>query len=418
MRRAAWLAWVTAAALLLVAGLTADDQSPRPAPHVVLISIDGLRPDTYLRADGPRIPTLRRLVAAGAYASGVVGVFPTLTYPSHTSLITGVTPREHGIVHNRFLRPTDQPNASWYWFARDITAPTLAGAVHASGRRSAAVSWPVTVGADLDLLFPEYFRSDRSEAFRVLGEMSRPATLLHDVEKARGSPLPWPMTDGWRTEIAAWMFKKYQPHLLLLHLLDTDAAQHESGPDSERTRAAIEAADASVRHVLDAVEAAGLGDRTNVVIVSDHGFAPVTRQLQPNALFKREGWLQVDSNGQILSWRVFFQPSGGSGFVFLENPRDAALTTRVAELLAQLAGDPAHGIDRVIHGTELNVWAPTRAPASRSICAKGFTRPAVTMCSSESRSRRAVTDTIPHAGHFTARSSWLARMFRGSATSA
>ena len=78
---------------------------------MVVISIDGLKPSTYT-ADGPsKVPTLRRLAREGAYAEGVIGVTPTVTYPSHTTMISGVLPAVHGIYNNRILDPEEISNA-------------------------------------------------------------------------------------------------------------------------------------------------------------------------------------------------------------------------------------------------------------------------------------------------------------------
>ena len=76
-----------------------------PARHVVLISIDGMRPASYTSAGPAKLPTLRALMARGAHARGVIGVLPTVTYPSHTTMITGVPPSVHGIVNNAVLDP-------------------------------------------------------------------------------------------------------------------------------------------------------------------------------------------------------------------------------------------------------------------------------------------------------------------------
>jgi predicted AlkP superfamily pyrophosphatase or phosphodiesterase len=328
--------------------------SGQTAPlHVVMISIDGLRPSVYLRPDAARVPTLERLARSGVYASGVVGVFPSVTYPSHTTLITGVSPAEHGIYSNHPFDPGEGSDGSWYWYARDIRTRTLPGALRAQGLRAAAISWPVTVGADLDVLFPEYIESTRRETLNLLAALSKPSDLFDRVESTQGGSLAWPMTDGARTAMAASVFRMYRPHLLLLHLVDTDTAQHEFGPDSREARSAIEQADGQVRHLLDAIEESGLARHTSVVVVSDHGFLPIARQLQLNALFRREGWLEVDSAGRIASWRVCFQSSGGSGFVFLADPRDLALKARVAALLAEVSSDPGNGVQRVIEASEL-----------------------------------------------------------------
>ena len=114
-----------------------------------MISIDGLRPADVLDADarGIKVPALRKLVATGVYASGVRNALPTVTYPNHTSLITGVWPAKHGIAGNPTFDPLQQNMGGWYWYARDIKVETLWDAVHQSGGKVASLSWPVSVGA-------------------------------------------------------------------------------------------------------------------------------------------------------------------------------------------------------------------------------------------------------------------------------
>src|SRR5262245_64338064 len=85
--------------------------------HVVMISIDGLKPTAYTRPGPSTIPMLRMLARNGAYAEGVVGVLPSVTYPSHTTMISGVPPAIHGIYNNRILDPDDTSNGEWYWYA-------------------------------------------------------------------------------------------------------------------------------------------------------------------------------------------------------------------------------------------------------------------------------------------------------------
>ena len=113
--------------VLIVAAASISSRADDAPPHVVMISIDGLKPEAYTQPGPADVPTLRKLAAEGAFARGVVGIFPTVTYPSHTTLITGVTPAVHGIYNNRILDAEDRSDAGWYWYARDITAPTLPG---------------------------------------------------------------------------------------------------------------------------------------------------------------------------------------------------------------------------------------------------------------------------------------------------
>ena len=346
----------TTAGVTHLAGLQPDE------PRLVVISIDGLKPENYTKPGGTEVPTLRALAAQGAYARGVVGVFPTVTYPSHTTMITGLPPAAHGIYNNRILDPADRSNAGWYWYARDIAAPTLTGAVRARGLRVATVYWPVTVGADVDFLVPEFARSTHRESLSLLRALSKPATLLDDVEAARREPLPYPLNDAARTDIAAWIIRAHRPHLLLLHIFESDDAQHVHGPASPEAVDAIAGADRNVARILAALDEAGLRARTNIVVLSDHGFLPLGRQLQLNALFKQEKLLDVDVQGRVSRWDAYFQPSGGSGFVFLADPKDEALQKRVRSLLDASAADPANGIARVLSSDELRtVGADPRA---------------------------------------------------------
>src|SRR5664279_3857914 len=141
--------------------LLASVRSLLAAP-VLMISIDGLKPEYVLEADqrGLHIPYLRTLVREGAYAEGVVGVWPTVTYPSHTTLITGVSPSEHGIYNNQEFDPGRNFSGAWFWYAPQIRVPTLWKVAHDAGLRTASVGWPVSVGAtDVDSLIPEYWRS-------------------------------------------------------------------------------------------------------------------------------------------------------------------------------------------------------------------------------------------------------------------
>ena len=312
--------------------------------HVVMISIDGLKPATYTRPGPSKLPTLRMLAQNGAYAEGVVGVLPTVTYPSHTTMITGVPPAIHGIYNNRILDPDDTSSGAWYWYARDIKVPTLYGVVKRLGLSTAAVSWPVTVDAEIDYLVPEFTDvTQHPQWLDLLRALSRPRLLLDTFETA-ARPMAWPPSDTDRTELAAWIIRTYRPHLILLHIFDTDSAEHEYGPDTPQALAAIEKADAHVNKIVEAITEAGLRDRTDIVIVSDHGFLGIEQQLQLNFAFKQAGLIEVNEAGKLSRWEAYFYAAGGSGFVLLRDPGDIVVRDRVATLLKEILTDPENGV--------------------------------------------------------------------------
>jgi predicted AlkP superfamily pyrophosphatase or phosphodiesterase len=333
-------------ALLVGLALAAVPGADDPV-HVVVISIDGLMPATYTQPGPARVPTLRKLAAEGAYATGVVGVLPSLTYPSHTTLITGVRPAVHGILDNRIVDPEGRSNTAWYWYAQDIRVPTLPGAARARGLRAAAVNWPATVGLEIDYLIPEYWRSDHPETLKVLRALSIPRDLFDVIGSGAGQALTWPIDDDERTDAAVVVLTKFRPHVLLLHLVAVDTAQHDFGPGSPEALEALERTDALVAKVRQAVIDAGIANRTNLAIVSDHGFLPIGKQLQLNAVLKQQQLVTTNARGAITGWQAYFHPSGGSGYVYLKNPSDAATAGRVHELLKKLAANPQYGIEKV-----------------------------------------------------------------------
>src|SRR6266481_6144088 len=124
---------------------------------LVVVSVDGLDNRYLADADqlGLKIPNLRRLMREGQVSLGVIGVVPTVTWPSHTTMITGVDPAKHGILANW------RPPGEKYLDYSQIKVPTLIGAAHAAGLTIATINWPVTVNAPVDWNVPEYFLKRR-----------------------------------------------------------------------------------------------------------------------------------------------------------------------------------------------------------------------------------------------------------------
>jgi len=157
-------------------------QNDSAVGHVVLISIDGFRPDFYLDTAWPA-PILQRMAREGAHVKMVRGVFPSETYPGHTTLVTGAMPGSHGIYYNVPVEK-DGPTGRYYWYASAIRVPTLWDAVRESGLKSANVLWPVTVGAPIDWNIPEIWSPDEKvDPLTVLRTAAEPAQLWMTLEQ-------------------------------------------------------------------------------------------------------------------------------------------------------------------------------------------------------------------------------------------
>jgi predicted AlkP superfamily pyrophosphatase or phosphodiesterase len=334
------------------------------AQRVVMISVDGMMPDYFQKADalGLRIPHLRRLMRDGAWAR-VRGVLPTVTYPSHTTLITGVAPRVHGIGSNTYFDPEERSNGAWLWYAAEVQVPTLVSAARAKGLLTGSVSWPVSVGRFADWNVPEFFRgsSTHPSDLRLVEALSSPG-LVDGAVAERGRPLAWPFTDAERTDLAVHVIKRYKPRLMLLHIFDVDHEEHEHGPMTPEAKRAVEASDANIGRVLAAIDAAGLAGETLVAIVSDHGFLPIETNLRPNAVLRQAGLLQVDDKGKITSWQAVFQSSGGTASLRLADGAPADLLPRVRALFEPRLADPASGLRDILDADAVRALGGVDAP--------------------------------------------------------
>jgi predicted AlkP superfamily pyrophosphatase or phosphodiesterase len=234
----------------LPAGRAADGAADRAI--VILVSIDGWRWD-YLERFKP--PTLSRLAAEGVRAEGLIPQFPSKTFPNHYTLVTGLTLAHHGIVSNN-MRAADIPG-TFSMANRDVLADPrwwggepIWNTAERQGKVAAAMFWPGSETA--------------------IG--GRQATFWRDFDDDLPNPervnqlIEWlKLPDGKR------------PSFLTLYFSDLDNAGHNWGPDSEQVREAALSVDRSVGDLVAGVAAAGLTDRVNYVVVSDHGMAALSR---------------------------------------------------------------------------------------------------------------------------------------------
>ena len=344
--------------LLLVFALAAH------AAPVLMISIDGLKPEYITQADahGMKIPYLRTLLRDGTYAEGVVGIWPTITYPSHTTLVTGVWPDEHGITNNQEFDPLQRFGGAWNWYAAGIRVPTLWQAAHKAGLRTASVGWPVSVGAtDVDYLIPEYWR-DRNVSSSwdpqdrwLMAALARPSTLLQQLEAAAGPYMNGNDTsiggDETKTRYALEILRRYKPAFMTLHLSSLDDAQHAHGPFSPEACADLEAIDGMVERL--AHQEFDLNPSAIVVIVSDHGFMNITYSINLAIPFLQAGLAEgalnpVTKAPEISSWKAEPWMAGGMAAIMLHDPNDHATEQQVHDMLAKLAADPANGIAEIL----------------------------------------------------------------------
>ena len=317
---------------------------PRLSEHVVLVSIDGLRPHIYRDERWPA-PVLHELALRGAIALDVRSVFPALTYPAHTTIVTGALPARHGIVDNEPFEPVTR-SGRWMWEASAIRQPTLWKAVRSAGGTTAAISWPVSLGADIDWNVPDVWLPADPASIAPIRAATTPPGLFEELElqaTGRLSDASFSVDSVGREDavgaMAAYLFARHTPTLMLVHIIGLDHVRHRLGRDNPRARRAVAAADRALARIVETIEWLDLIDWTTFVVIGDHGSVDVHTALLPNVWLRDAGLTPARVSED--DWRAYFHGSGGSAFLHVQSPsgtKQAADT--VSEVRAALAALP------------------------------------------------------------------------------
>ena len=311
--------------------------------HLVVVSFDAMVGEDLdlLRED----PVFAGLLEKGARVSRISTVYPSLTYPAHTSMLTGARCGKHGVVNNE---PADPGNLKcpWYWFHDPVKIPDIHDAARQAGLVTASVFWPVTGGhRSIDYLVAEYWAQGPDDTLER--EYKRAGTsdeLYQDIIRPlEGTLSSWDstVTDDAKVQIACEMIRRYRPNLLTVHLGQIDSLRHKYGIFNDKVAAGVLKSGAFMGRIMQAARDAGTFADTDFVVCSDHGQINYTRRMNLNALFVGQGLTDT-------SWRVWAKTANFSAQVYLSDPEDKALEEQVSRFLHRCCEEGDKGIGRVL----------------------------------------------------------------------
>jgi predicted AlkP superfamily pyrophosphatase or phosphodiesterase len=306
--------------LLLLSSLSSyaqnDGSAAKGGPIVVLMTIDGF-PARALKDPRLPMPTLRRLIANGAHADAMIPINPTVTWPNHTTLITGVDAAIHHVMANgeiEFPTPGGGPVVK-PWVPKDelVHAPTLYDALAEKGMTTGQVDWVAIYGANN----VRWQFGEKPDVGGVIVQdlMAKGVITEDQVEHFSGSPA-W-HDEVW-TDAAIDILTHHTPNLLLFHLLQTDTLQHEYGALSPAAYSAYAYADTCLDRLIEAARASGLLNRITFIIASDHGFGDVKHAIRPNVVLA-ERHVLTKQNGKD-EGGAWFLAEGGEASLYIRDP--------------------------------------------------------------------------------------------------
>ncbi len=333
-------------ALLPLSGVSLQASEPARDRHVILVSVDGL---AHYYFDDPKapMPAIRKLAAQGARAKRMKASLPTVTWPNHTTLVTGVQPGKHGVIGNNFFDRATLESVAFIpdpVFDKDeiVKVPTVYDVAHQAGLTTAGIIWPASRNAKtLTWTVPDVFSQELFEKYgtpSLLEECRAAGIPVHKQEEwCKAGNAGKGMRDHLYTQMSVHIIKKHKPNFLALHLVSVDAFQHATGSHTPEAYWAIKDSDNHVRELVEAVEEAGLRDKTTFIIASDHGFITYNKIIQPNVLLKQAGLIKA--LGTRPTERRVWSFSQGVAYIYiLDQANREALLREVTPKLAAMEG--------------------------------------------------------------------------------
>lgn len=298
-------------------------------------------------------PNFRKLFEKSAQVEKVRSVFPAITYPCHTTLMTGCLPGKHGIYNNIPFKDFEDGKTHWYLDSKVIRVEDIFATAKRAGCTTASVYWPITGNnPNVDFIINEYFffykEEDTLEGFRKCGANEQALAIVEKnrekIEKARKRESTF---DNFIMACTCDLIRAHQPDVMLVHNCAPDSARHRCGVFGEGVKTALDRTEAWMGDLIEAMEEAGTFEDTNFVLLSDHGQLDYTRFVRLNRLFAQQGWVDIAPDGTMYDWQVFAQSNGMSASVYLRDPGNKPLYDKVYAYLQTLVGDERYGIDRL-----------------------------------------------------------------------
>ncbi len=318
---------------------------------LIILSIDGF-PGYYANSDSEfwkQLKHLPKLAKKSNFSNHVQSSYPTLTYPAHTTMLTGISPAQSGIHFNNPLDPMKKIGGDWYFFDEDIKVKTLMDFAYDNKLITGNIYWPVTVGARITYNLPQFWRFKNEYDVKLQSAITTRG-LYKYISKKINNQIGEFTGDEEKINagIELWNLKK--PDVLLIYSTDLDTVHHEKGVYTPEAFEKLEKIDSLVGRLISKTNLYQRND-LGLLIVSDHGFKKVESLCYPNRILIEEGVLDPVS----MKWNLVFKGLGGSAVLMENTNKDSMIkgksisTEKVAERIKEVCPQSEPELDSDLH---------------------------------------------------------------------
>lgn len=320
--------------------------------HLIVISFDAVSSEDIDKLK--ELNNFKYLIDNGSLITNVESVYPTLTYPAHATIMTGMYPKNHGIINNTLNNFSDI-NPNWYWYRKYIKTKTLYDFAFEKGLTTAALLWPVTGRSNINYNLTEIFAPKRWQNQIVMSALSGSIKYQLDLNKRFGhlrNGLSQPALDNFVHESVKYTINKYKPNLLLIHYTDVDTNRHYHGYDSKEANDALLRHDARLGDIINVLKEANIFEESTIVALGDHSALDGDYMIRLNSLFRENELLKVNEKGKITSYKAVAKTCDGSSYVYLKDKNDIETYKKVRKILENLKNSKESPIDFILTSKE------------------------------------------------------------------
>ncbi|MCI6017955.1 MAG: ectonucleotide pyrophosphatase/phosphodiesterase [Clostridiales bacterium] len=313
--------------------------------RMLVISLDavGGADYDYLKT----LPNFSKFLEGACLCTDVQSVYPSITYPAHTTIITGRMPKNHGIINNTLVMP-GALSPDWYWQRKYIRGTTLYDEAVKKGMKVAALLWPVTAKAKIQYNMPEIF-ANRPWSNQILTSMSNGSILYQAKMNSMFGHLrngkSQPALDNFVHQALLYTLSHYKPDLTLVHWTDVDSTRHLYGVHGPEVTEALNRHDKRLGEMMALLKKMGIDEETNIVLLGDHYQKDVRRIIYLNHVLKEKGYLKTDGQ-KVRDWKAICKNCDGSAYIYLKKGF-AHLEKEIYQLFNDMKDDENSGIKAV-----------------------------------------------------------------------
>jgi len=290
------------------------------------------------------LPHFAELFEKGSYVKSIEPVCPALTYCCHTSIVTGTYVKNHGITHNEILVRGAKSKVPWHSMKKDIQGKTFLDYATEAGFTTCSLSWPVSGGADytynMPMIVPYGYKGWNPESY-LEGTATQNLMDKYFWKYGRYIKGKDRSLDLYTMAIAPDLIKDFgQPDIMLVKMCDLDSVRHTDGVYHENTKEQLRKHDEEFGILVETIKRYGDYDNTNFMLIGDHGQTDIHDVLKINKLFAEKGFITLDKNGNMESFKAYGHSTGLACLIEVSDPSNESLLQEVKDFLELLKDDP------------------------------------------------------------------------------